>query len=721
MGSGLACLNILNAYYKKEPDQWEPEQVRALNQQCSSLSGVSQLAEKMHYRSRIVSLNFDQLLRDASLPCIVHLRKNKNVIIFRHLPGPFNRKVKYMDPVKGMVSMQKKEFKRLWETPGSNGEAGKGRLLLLEPMPTYFDTPRTAKAAVSWKLIFQYFKSSKKQLAKIFFCLLVSSFLQLIYPFLTQSLVDVGIETKDLNYITIILAAQLMLVFSRTIVDFIRNHLLLYVSTVVNLALLSDFWIKLTHLPIDYFEQRRSGEILQRISDNKQVQTFLTGTALQTLFAALNFFVFSFILIAYGASFFAVYCAGMALYCLWMVLFLKIRRKINHQLFHGYSKENNASLQLIQGMTEIKLLNIEQSKRWEWENVQSDIFRLNYKNLSYGQIQQAGALFINQGKDVFLIFLAADQVIRGQLSFGSLLAIQYIVGQMSGPVDQFIRFIQDAQNAKNSIDRLNDVHELEDECKPGLEHGNDRLISGKIEIKDLAFCYSGKKNVLKDICLEIPEGKTTAILGVSGSGKTTLMKVLLKYYSTYEGEIMVGGSDLKDIDPVLWRRNCAVVLPEGYIFNETIEKNIAVEFGDPDRERLYAACRVANILEFIEALPEGFQTRLGVGGAGISQGQKQRLLIARAVYRDASFIFFDESTNALDTHTEKTVVDNLRQAFAGKTVVLIAHRLSTIKDADNIVVLNSGRIVEQGSHLELSARRGRYYELMQSQHELNIQ
>jgi ATP-binding cassette subfamily B protein len=403
-----------------------------------------------------------------------------------------------------------------------------------------------------------------------------------------------------------------------------------------------------------------------------------------------------------------------------MALFLKIRRKINHQLFHGYSKENNASLQLIQGMTEIKLLNIEQPKRWEWENVQSDIFRLNYKNLSYGQIQQAGALFINQGKDVFLIFLAADQVIRGQLSFGSLLAIQYIVGQLSGPVDQFIRFVQDAQNAKNSIDRLNDVHELEDECKPGLRYRNQRVISGGIEIRNLTFGYSGKKNsVLKDLRLDIPEGKTTAILGVSGSGKTTLMKVLLKYFSSYEGEIRVGGQDLKDIDPVVWRRNCAAVLPDGYVFNESIEKNIAVQVSETDQERLYSACRVANILEFIEGLPDGFQTRLGVGGAGISQGQKQRLLIARAVYRDASFIFFDESTNALDTHTEKTVVNNLRQVFAGKTVVIIAHRLSTIKDADNIVVLNSGRIAEEGSHVELSARRGRYYELMQSQHELN--
>ena len=692
------------------------------NKECDSLAGIGKIAEKLGFRTKIASLDYQQLTLHISLPCILQLDGNHPVVV---LPFPWwkiNRGVKLMDPAMGIKIMGKNEFVRQWLNAVPGQEVDRGMVLLLEPMPDFEKGKRINEAGINWGIIFQYLQKNKGQILKLMISLLVASFLQFLFPFLTQSLVDAGINARDLNYIVILLVAQLMLVFSRTLMDFIRNHLLLYISTTFNLSVLSDFWIKLMKLPITYFDQRKAGEILQRIEDNKQIQDFLTGPALQTLFAGLNFIVFSFVLISYKFIFFVVYMSGISVYFIWMLLFLKIRRKINYEIFHSSSSERNSTLQLIQGMQEIKLLGIGQSKRWEWESIQSEIFRLNYRSLSIGQIQQAGAIFINQGKDIVLTFLVAEQVIKGQLTFGALLAVQYIIGQLSGPVEQFIRFIQEAQNAKISMDRLNEVHRLEnEEC-------NDSVLmnvlppKGTIRISNLCFEYDGQgaKHVLKDIQLEIPEGKVTAIVGVSGSGKTTLLKILLKFHVSYKGKVSVGGIDLNEISSEFWRRNCAALLQDAYIFNDTIEKNIAVEFGKIDYEKLSSACEIANIRTFIESLPDGFKTKLGVDGVGLSQGQKQRLLIARAVYKNPKYIFFDESTNALDANTEMVIVENLKQFFKNKTVVIVAHRLSTVKNADKIVVLDSGRIIEQGNHYELSNQKGSYYELVRNQLELNV-
>ncbi len=711
---GMACLAAIARYYRLGVPELSAE---ASGKDENTLRGISKIAEKSGYRARIVGLTPGQFLRDAQFPCIVELDNAKLVVVLPYYWGKFVRKVKILEPGKGVYKMNVFEFIRRWAGEKTPGQMQRGMVLLLTPVPGRLRPDGQTNGKLSWKLIFQYFKRNRRQVWQLILTLVITSFLTISFPFLTQSLVDAGIENKDLNYIEIILSAQLMLIFSRTVVDFVRGHLLLYISTLVNISLMSDFWIKLTKLPISYFDKGRSGEILQRINDNKQLQNFLTGPTINIVFALLNFVVFAFVLATYQARLFFVFAAGVLLYFGWMMLFLKIRRKINFQLFHASAMENNVSLQLIQGMQEIKLLNVEQPKRWEWESVQSQIFRLNYRNLSIGQAQQAGAILINQGKDVFLTILVATAVVRGELTFGALLAIQYIIGQLGAPVEQFIRFVQDAQNAKISMDRLNEVHQLENEEVNKEVQSHSLAEKGGVTIDNLGFAYpeNREKQVLKGIHLEIPEGKTTAIVGVSGSGKTTLLKLLLKFYSDYTGTIRIGDKDLSEINHTFWRRNCAVVFQDSYIFNDTIEKNIAVEFGEVDKARLLRACAIANILTFIESLPDGFATRLGVGGVGISQGQKQRLMIARAVYKDPKYVFFDESTNALDANTEKVILENLREFFEGRTVVVVAHRLSTVINADKIIVLEEGEIIEQGSHVQLSEYKGRYFELVRNQ------
>lgn len=533
-------------------------------------------------------------------------------------------------------------------------------------------------------------------------------------------MVDTGINTQNLQYITIVLIAQLMLTFSSTIVQFIRSRLQLRISNRINISILSDFWIKLTRLPLAYFDCHKTGDTMQRIGDNKQIQVFLTGEALTTIFSVINFLIYSVILIIYSVSLFIVFTIGNFMYFGWITLFLHIRRKINYETFYISAKENNATLQLVQGMQEIRMNNAEQSKRWEWENIQAKVFRLNFKSLNYSQWQSAGALLINQGKDIIISFMVAKLVVEGKLTLGALLAIQYIIGQLSGPVQQFIGLSQNLQDAKISMERLNEIHSMEDEEPLETKFINYLPDNKSIYINHLSFTYPGTGNevILKDIELLIPEGKVTAIVGVSGSGKTTLLKLLLKVYNNYDGEITVGGSNFKNISPSFWRRKCGSVLQDGYIFNDSIDRNIAVSDEFIETEKLIQSCKTANILSFIESLPNGFNTQLGTEGTGISQGQRQRLLIARAVYKDPQYIFFDEATNALDSNNEKIIINNLNHFFNGKTVVVVAHRLSTVINADKIVVLHEGKIVEEGTHESLSLLKSHYYNLVKNQLEL---
>jgi ATP-binding cassette subfamily B protein len=513
-----------------------------------------------------------------------------------------------------------------------------------------------------------------------------------------------------------------MLVFSKTIIEFIRSRLLLYISATINLSILSDFWIKITKLPLNYFDSHHTGDTLQRLSDHKQIQNFLTGNTLYTFFNFFNFFIFSYVLVQYNIQIFFVFILGSILYYFWIYTFLSFRRKLNYQTFHISAKENNATLQLIQGMQEIRLHNAEKLKRWEWENIQAQIFKLNLKSLTYSQVQQAGALIINQGKDILISFFVAKLVIEGKLTLGAMLAIQYIIGQLQGPIENMINFVQSFQDAKISMERLNEVHQLENEEQSDINYLKHLPFNKSISFKNLSFIYPGSGNepVLKNINLEIPEGKVTAVVGVSGSGKTTLIKLLLKYFDEYEGDILIGETNYKYISPSFWRKNTGAVLQDGYIFKDSIANNIGISDEAINYNKLIKSCKIANILTFIESLPNGFNTLLGTEGVGISQGQKQRLLIARAIYKNPEYIFLDESTNALDANNEKVIVENLQDYYKGKTVIIVAHRLSTVKNADKIVVLQKGTIVEEGSHDKLCSKKGIYYDLVKNQLELGL-
>jgi ATP-binding cassette subfamily B protein len=731
MDCGPSCLRMVAKFYGKNYNIDSIRQVSGFGKEGVSLFGISEAAENIGFRTRGVQLTYEQVTKKASLPCILHWEQNHFVVL-----PPTNskwigrNKIRIADPAKGLIHLTKAEFLAKWITSKNENDESIGTALLLEPTHKFYEQSDEKEAKLSWGMVLQYLKQSKWQLSQVFIALLVTSLFQLIFPFLTQSIVDTGINTQNLQYITIVLLAQLMLVFSRTVIDFIRSRLLLNISVNINFSLLSDFWIKLTRLPISYFDSYHTGDTLQRLGDSKKIEGFLTGSALTTFFSLFNFVVFACVLTMYNVQLFIVFAVGSLLYFIWIRLFLRLRRKINYQTFHLSAKENAVSLQLVQGMQELKLNNAEHLKRWEWENVQASIFKLSFRNLSYSQWQQAGALFINEGKNVLITFMVAQMVVQGQLTLGAMLAIQYIIGQLNSPVEQFVGFIQTAQDAKISLERLNEIHRLPDEENNTAGEGQSIQYlpeEKSISLSDISFTYPGAGNdpVLEHININIVEGKTTAIVGVSGSGKTTLLKLLLKFYEKYQGDITIGNANaegqglrFKYISPSFWRKQCGAVLQDGYIFNDSIARNIAVGFEQPDFAKLIAACKTANILSFIESLPNGFNTKLGTDGVGISQGQKQRLLIARAVYKDPQYLFFDEATNSLDANNEKAIVENLQYFFKGRTVVVVAHRLSTVKNADKIVVLHEGRIAEEGTHNELSIMRGRYYELVKNQLEL---
>lgn len=719
MDCGTTCLRMIARYYGKRYNSETLRQLAGFSKQGVSLLGIGDAAEKIGFTVQGVQLTFEQL-KEAPLPCILHWDQNHFVVLFSLERRGNNARI--ADPANGILLYNEKELLRHWLPTFNEKLTDTGVLLLLEPSAKFYEYPGDKKNGINWKYVLGYLENSKWQIVQVFISLLITSFLQLIFPFLAQSIVDFGISTQNLQYIVIVLIAQLMLTFSRTIVDFIRSRLLLRISNIFNLSILSDFWIKLTRIPISYFDAHHTGDTLQRISDHKQIQNFLTGSALSTLLSVFSFLIYSVVLMIYNSRLFFIFCAGSVIYFFWVQLFLRIRRKINYQSFYLSARENNCTLQLIQGMHEIKLNNAEQLKRFYWEDIQARLFKLNFKSLNYGQWQQAGALFINQSKDLVISFLVAKLVIDGKLTLGAMVAIQYIIGQLSSPVEQWVGFVQSAQDARISMERLNEVHQMRDEEVADKKYTGHFQGGKHIHIGDLSFTYPGAGNepVLDGISLDIPEGKVTAIVGLSGSGKTTLLKLLLKFYEGYEGTIQVGKTDFRDFSPSFWRSQCGAVLQDGYIFDDTIARNIAVGGETVDYEKLLDCCRIVNIFSFIESLPNGFSTQLGMEGVGISQGQRQRLLIARAIYKDPQYLFFDEATNALDSSNEKLIVENLQKVFKDRTVVVVAHRLSTVKNADMIVVVHEGKIAEEGSHAYLSAMRGRYYELVRNQLELGI-
>jgi ATP-binding cassette subfamily B protein len=679
--------------------------------------GISDAAESIGFRTMGVSLTPEKLFTQAPLPLIAHWQQNHFVVVYK----VSKKKVFVADPAFGLVTYTHEEFLKNWVSSVKEKEK-KGHALLIEPTPDFFAQEGEKIRKSSFRFLLAYLKPYKKFLFQLLLGVLLGSILQLLFPFLTQSIVDIGISNRDIGFVFLVLIAQFILFISRSTVEFIRGWILLHLSTRINIFLISDFLIKLMKLPMSFFDIKLIGDILQRIGDQRRIENFLTVSSLNILFSLVNFIIFGIVLAVYSFKILALFLVGSTLYFLWLSFFMKRRRELDFRRFTKLSENQSKLIQLITGIQEIKLYNAEKQKRWEWENIQSGLFRVNIKNLSLRQYQEAGGIFINESKNILITILAATAVINGDMTLGMMLAISYIIGQLNGPVEQMISFLHITQDAKISLERLGEIHEVKDE--ESSEMGGLVVIPEKrtIEIRDLTFQYEGpqSRKVLNNLNLVIPENAVTAIVGVSGSGKTTLIKLILGFYNPVEGEIKIGDTLLSSFSVHTWRQKCGVVMQDGFIFSDTIANNIALGDEYIDKEKLLKSVNVSNVRDFIESLPNSYNTLIGAHGHILSGGEKQRILIARAVYRNPEFLFIDEGTSSLDAAHEKMIIDNLQDFFRDKTVVVVAHRLSTVKNAGQIVVLDNGKIAEKGRHDELIDSKGHYYNLVRNQLELGM-
>ena len=713
---GPTCLKIIAKYYGKTINIQTLRIYSETTREGSSLLNLSDAAEKIEFRTLGVKLDLNKL-EEAPLPCILHWNKEHYVVLYKIKKNKFH----ISDPAIGLIEYSKEEFLKFWIGNNSDENTNEGIALLLEPTPKFHESEFDLEdnKSFGFNLLFKYIVPYKSYVLQLVFGLLAGSLLQLIFPFLTQSVVDVGIKNQNIHFIYIVLFAQLFLFLGKTALELIRSWILLHLSARINIALISDFFIKLMNLPISFFDVRMAGDIMQRINDHHRIERILTTSSLNVLFSVINMFIMGGVLAYYNLKIFAVFFIGSFCYFLWVILFLKRREKLDYKRFSEVSQEQSKVIELINGMQEIKLHNAEKQKRWGWEYIQARLFRVSMKGLVLEQTQSIGSNFINELKNIIIIFLSAKLVIDGTITLGMMMAISSIVGGLNGPIIQLISFIREAQDAKISLARLSEIHEKEDETQQEESQTHEIPENSDIIIKNLSFKYTGSDvNVLDDLNLTIPANKITAIVGTSGSGKTTLMKLLLKFYEPNQGEISVHKTALKNIAQKTWRNHVGTVMQEGYIFSDTIANNIAIGVTNINKERLKYASDVANIKDFIEDYPLGFNTKIGMEGIGMSTGQKQRLLIARAVYKNPEMLFFDEATSALDANNEKEIMEKLNFFFKDKTVVVIAHRLSTVINADQIVVLEKGKIVEVGNHQELVNLQGSYFELVKNQLQL---
>ena len=721
MDCGGACLRMVAACYGRNFSGQEVQRLCAAGREGVSVLSVCEAAEAMGFRAVAGRVSLEKLTAQQPFPCILHWRQEHFVVLYavkRKHRG--DRWFCVADPGKGLQALDEETFREHWLSTRRQGEE-RGIVVSLQPAAAFFEKhPACGKKVPAAAFLYRYMRPYGKFFLHLAAGLLLGSVLQLIAPFLTQAIVDTGIANRDIGFIYLVLAGQLMLVLSSTAIDFVRRWILLHISVRVNLSLLSDFIIKLMKLPMGFFEEKQTGDLMQRMNDHERVQQFLTTQTLGILYSLFSFVVFGVVLLYYDVWIFAVFALGSLLYAGWIGLFLRRRRTIDYEYFEQRALNQSKTMQLLGGMQETKLQGCESRRRWEWEDVQAGLFQVNMKSLKLSQAQEVGGVFINQAKSIVITIMAATAVVDGRLSLGMMLAIQYILGQLSYPVEQLLAFIYHWQDVKISLERMAEIHVQEDENEGRRMDSPVPSSPAAIDVADVSFQYEGKHSpkVLDHVTLHLPQGKVTAIVGGSGSGKTTLVKLLLGYYVPTDGDIRVGGAALAGMDKKKWRRQCGVVMQDGYIFSESIARNIAVGDGEIDSQRLKEAARLACVDEFAERLPLRYDTVVGMDGRGISQGQRQRILIARAVYKDPPFLFFDEATNSLDTVNERVIMENLDGFYKGKTVVVVAHRLSTVRHADQIVVLDKGRVVETGTHEELAARRGAYFELVKNQLEL---
>lgn len=717
MDCGPTCLKIIAKYYRRIIQLNDLREYTFITREGVSLIDIADAAESIGFQAAPVNISFKRLLEEAPLPCIAHWRQNHFIVVYK-----ITKKHIYVsDPAHGLIKYSISEFIDGWMGKNSS-KLAEGYVLLLEPTPKFYHNEEyNDNKEYGFKFLLWYFKPYKKHILQLFIGLFAGSLLQLIFPFLTQSVVDYGINYQNLNFIVLILIAQLTLFISQTAVNLIRGWILLHMTSRINISLISDFLIKLMKLPISFFDSKNTGDIIQRIYDHNRIQSFLSSTTLGTLFSIFNVLIFGSVLAYYSLSIFIIFFIGSILYVGWTILFMKKRKELDYKRFDQAANNQNSIFQLISGMQEIKLNGSERRRRWEWENIQVKLFKVSIKGLALSQTQNTGSNFINEAKNIIITFFAAKSVITGDLTLGMMLAVQYIIGQLNGPINSFISFIQAGQDAKISLERLAEIHVKDEE--DASDHGvNEIVTTGDIQITNLNFRYGGQSSplILQNINCFIPEEKVTAIVGTSGSGKTTLIKLLLKFYEIESGRIDVNNISLDKLSAKLWRKSCGSVMQDGFLFGDTIARNITESDSDMsiDKQRLENAVKISLLEDFIEGLPAGYNTKIGSIGTNISGGQRQRIFIARAVYKNPKYLFFDEATSALDANNEKLIMENLGEFYRGKTVVIVAHRLSTVKNADQILVLDKGQIIEQGNHTALVNKKGAYFSLIKNQLEL---
>lgn len=708
---GPTCLRMIIRHYGRNVSIQKLRKMCYTQRKGVTLLDLSEAAEKLGFDAVGANLELNNLTEE-NLPCILHWKRRHFVVLYRIK----NKRYYLADPARGLIKLSQSEFIEHWLKSQSH-EAGIG--LLLTPKPEFF-TVVNDDYKLNWLDILKYFFVYRSLFVQLILGLLVGSLLSLIAPFFTQAIVDLGIGERNIKIVYLILIAQFMLFFSSVSVNFIRSWVLLHISSRVNLSVLTDFLIKLMQLPVIYFETKSTGDIMQRMADQQKIESFLTTTTLNAVFSIFNLVIFTFLLIKYNLQVFIVSSVSTILYSGWIILFLKKRRILNYNQFENSTINQNTTIELIRGIHDIKFNNAEKYKRWNWERVQSQLFKFKVSNLSLSQYQQSGASFINQAKNIIITFLTVTAVIKGELTIGGMMAIQYIVMQLNTPIEQILGFMQNFQDAKISLERLNEVFEAEDEEPANQVFIEELPIDLSITFKEVSFKYPGAGNdfALKDVNLYIPEGKITAIVGASGGGKTTLLKLLMRTFTAEVGEITIGHHNLANISFKLWREQCGAVTQDGYIFSDTIANNICLSEDIPDSIKLENAIRIANLNSFIERQPFGLSTQIGAGGQGISQGQKQRILIARAIYKNPHYLFLDEATNCLDANNELIIMENLARFYKDRTIIIIAHRLNTVINAHNILVINAGRVSEQGSHESLMKINGEYYSLVKNQLEM---
>lgn len=714
MDCGAACLRMVARHHGR---YYSLEFLRNLTHQRKegvSLLEISDAAEHIGLRTLAAKISFERLLNDVPLPCIAHWRQDHYVVVYA-VSAKF---VWVADPAIGNMKLTKEEFLEGWESVHEDGE-NRGVVMVLETTPDFYQKDGVSTDKGGFRYVYQYLTRHRNLVAQLVLGLAVSVILQLLFPFLIQAMVDEGVNSQDFDFVLLILLAWSVLFLSQMLVEHLRSWILLHLGVRANINLISDFLIKIVRLPIRFFDQKMTTDLLKRIYDNERVERLLTTSSLVTVFSSISILLMGLVLLYFDLTIFLIFLAGTMLHLMWVLRFMEVRKELDYKRFDQAAENQGKLIELIGGMQEIKLHNAETQKRWEWERTEAKLFRVGMRYLAVDQRQRLGAQLLNELKNILIIVFAAKAVIEGSLTIGVLLAVMYILGQLNAPINQLVEFIKSAQDAKISLERMNEIHQRENEENPA-EKITILPEVGDLRLEGVSFQYGGPGSplILKELDLTFPKGKTTAVVGSSGSGKTTLLKLLLNIYQPTEGAIKLGDINLNNFQSRLWRSKCGSVLQDGYLFSDSIARNIGLGDEIVDDQRLFYATRMANIQSFIESLPLGYNTRIGADGVGLSQGQKQRILIARAIYKDPEFLFFDEATNALDAYNEMVIMENLAEFLSRKTLVIVAHRLSTVMNADQIIVLENGEVVERGTHEYLSRQQGAYYHLLRNQLEL---